>query len=140
MTRSGFTLIELLIVVVIIGLLASIAAVKAPGMRDRAVRASMIADLRNLITAQEGYYSAYGDYAGGIGGKEKAGSGGAGKIFFSTSGDNTINLKYGGPDGWSAKAKNTALTEKPKNCGIFVGPLKYSPNKNVSEEGVPACW
>ncbi len=140
MTRSGFTLIELLIVTVIIGLLASIAAIKAPEMRERAVRATMIADLRNLITAQEGYYSAYGDYAGGIGAKEKAGSDGAGKLFFSTSGDNTINLSYGGTDGWSAKAKNASLVGKPKTCGVFVGPLKYSPNKNVSEEGVPACW
>jgi prepilin-type N-terminal cleavage/methylation domain-containing protein len=140
MARSGFTLIELLIVTVILGLLASIAAIKAPEMRERAVRASMIADLRNLITAQEGYYSAYGDYAGGIGAKEKAGSNGAGRIVFNTSGDNTMKLKYGGPDGWSARAKNPSLTGKPKTCGVFVGPLKYSPNKHVSEEGVPACW
>ncbi len=140
MSRSGFTLIELLIVVVLIGILASIAVAKAPEMRDRAVRTSMVADLRNLVSAQEGYYSAYGDYAGGLGAKEKAGSDGAGKLFFGTSGDNTVNLKYGGSDGWSAKAKNTSLTGKPKTCGIFVGPLKYSPNKNVTEEGVPACW
>jgi prepilin-type N-terminal cleavage/methylation domain-containing protein len=140
MPRSGFTLIELLVVTVIIGLLASIAAVKAPVMRDRTVRASMIADLRNLVSAQEGYYSAYGDYAGGFGGKEKGGPGGSGRIVFNPSGDNKINLTYRGPDGWSAKAKNSSLVGKPKNCGVFIGPIKYSPNKNVSTEGVADCW
>ena len=53
--KKGFTLIELLIVVVIIGILASIAIPKFANTKEKAYIASMKSDLRNLITAQEAY-------------------------------------------------------------------------------------
>ncbi|MGI9090347.1 MAG: type II secretion system protein, partial [Gemmatimonadaceae bacterium] len=52
---KGFTLIELLIVVVIIGILAAIAIPKFAATKERAYVASMKTDLRNLVTAEEGY-------------------------------------------------------------------------------------
>ena len=55
--KKGFTLIELLIVVVIIGILAAIAIPKFANTKEKAYVASMKADLRNLITAQEAYFS-----------------------------------------------------------------------------------
>ena len=55
--QKGFTLIELLIVVVIIGILAAIAIPKFANTKEKAFVASMKSDLRNLITAQEAYYS-----------------------------------------------------------------------------------
>jgi prepilin-type N-terminal cleavage/methylation domain-containing protein len=55
--RKGFTLIELLIVVVIIGILAAIAIPKFANTKEKAYVASMKSDLRNLVTAQEAYYS-----------------------------------------------------------------------------------
>ncbi len=55
--KKGFTLIELLIVVVIIGILAAIAIPKFANTKEKAYVASMKSDLRNLITAQEAYYS-----------------------------------------------------------------------------------
>ena len=55
--RKGFTLIELLIVVVIIGILAAIAIPKFANTKEKAYVASMKSDLRNLITAQEAYFS-----------------------------------------------------------------------------------
>jgi prepilin-type N-terminal cleavage/methylation domain-containing protein len=56
MSRRGFTLIELLIVVVIIGLLASIAIPKFSNTKEKAYLASMKSDLRNLATAEEAYF------------------------------------------------------------------------------------
>ncbi len=52
---KGFTLIELLIVVVIIGILAAIAIPKFAATKERAYVASMKTDLRNIVTAEEGY-------------------------------------------------------------------------------------
>ena len=57
LNRKGFTLIELLIVVVIIGILAAIAIPKFASTKEKAYLASMKSDLRNLATAQEGYFA-----------------------------------------------------------------------------------
>ena len=54
-SKKGFTLIELLIVVVIIGILASIAIPKFAATKDKAYVATMKSDLRNLATYQEQY-------------------------------------------------------------------------------------
>ena len=61
--RKGFTLIELLIVVVIIGILAAIAIPKFANTKQKAVKASMVSDLRNLATAQEAFYADSSSYA-----------------------------------------------------------------------------
>ena len=70
--RKGFTLIELLIVVVIIGILAAIAIPKFANTKEKAVLAGMKSDLRNLVTAQEAYFSDNQTYATGIGAAQSA--------------------------------------------------------------------
>ena len=55
--RKGFTLIELLIVVVIIGILAAIAIPKFANTKSKAYITAMKSDLRNLVTAQESFFS-----------------------------------------------------------------------------------
>jgi type II secretion system protein G len=55
--RKGFTLIELLIVIVIIGILAAIAIPKFANTKNKAYVTAMKSDLRNLVTAEEAYFS-----------------------------------------------------------------------------------
>ena len=61
--QRGFTLIELLIVVVIIGILASIAIPRYTQMKDRAYYSAVKADLRNLATQEEIYYADNYEYS-----------------------------------------------------------------------------
>lgn len=64
--RKGFTLIELLIVVVIIGILAAIAIPKFAQTKDRAKVAAARSEVRNLMTAAEGYFSDSQVYPSGL--------------------------------------------------------------------------
>src|SRR5690606_2660392 len=61
--RKGFTLIELLIVVVLIGILAALVLPKFGDVKERAYKAAMQNDLRNLATAQEIYFEQNSVYA-----------------------------------------------------------------------------
>jgi prepilin-type N-terminal cleavage/methylation domain-containing protein len=141
MNRKGFTLIELLIVVVIIGILAAIAIPKFANTKQKAIVASMKSDLRNLVTAQEAFFSDNNDYAGAVvAGAQVNGTGGAGSVTFTPSTGNVLALTYVDAAGWSATMTNPAVTGTPNTCGIFTGPVANSPNAAVTQEGAPACW
>jgi prepilin-type N-terminal cleavage/methylation domain-containing protein len=146
--RKGFTLIELLIVVVIIGILAAIAIPKFANTKEKAVVASMKSDLRNLVTAQEAFFSDNQDYASGtyVGDgtvyTQANGTGGAGTLAFTPSANTTVVLTYIDAAGWSATATNPAVpnTSVPNTCGVYVGAQANQPNAAVKAEGAPACW
>ena len=119
--KKGFTLIELLIVVVIIGILAAIAIPKFANTKEKAYVASMKSDLRNLVTAQEAYYSdnnqLYAQSTTNLGTNYKASTG--------------ITVVIGGvtATGWQATATTTltAIT-----CFIDLG-------AGTTAEGEPQC-
>jgi prepilin-type N-terminal cleavage/methylation domain-containing protein len=60
---EGFTLIELLIVIVILGILASVVVFAVGGITDRGTASAQAADETTLVTAQEAYMAQHGVYA-----------------------------------------------------------------------------
>ena len=122
-STKGFTLIELLIVVVIIGILAAIAIPKFANTKEKAYIASMKADLRNLVTAEEAYFADNVTYASTTS-----------NLQFNISAGNTVTVTAATGTGWSATSKNTATT---KTCGIFVG--SATPPVTGEAEGAPTC-
>jgi type IV pilus assembly protein PilA len=119
--RQGFTLIELLIVVVIIGILAAIAIPKFSATREKAFVASMKADLRNLATQQDLYYSggAWGSYF-------YADDAADPDLGFSASEGVTVEVEAAGSDGWSATAIHDGLVDKEVGCAVFHGDDGYA--------------
>ena len=107
--KKGFTLIELLIVVVIIGILAAIAIPKFAATKDKAKLASVKTDLRNIMTAEEAYFSDYNAYTATVP-----------TALFIPSVGNT----YGGAgstSSWSATVTNSSISVNPKTCTVTVG-------------------
>ena len=146
MTPKGFTLIELLVVVAVLGILATLSLPRLQTTRERALAASMISDLRNLVTAEEAFFASYQDYARAIGPAEVPGPGTKGVVRWVPSPGNVIAITRRGPNaargaGWSATAKNPGVTNKKFDvCGVFVGSKRYAPNKAVTAEGAVACY
>lgn len=106
--RDSFTLIELLIVVVIIGILASIAIPKFSSTREKAYFAAMKSDLTNLASQQEIYYSDTYEYTNVV----------VSLSHVSSSGVNSTII--GGTDDWSATATHAALAATD-GCAIYYG-------------------
>ncbi len=119
--KKGFTLIELLIVVVIIGILAAIAIPKFANTKEKAYVASMKSDLRNLVTAQEAYFSdnnsTYAASTTAMGTNYKASSG------------VTVTMGTVTATGWAASAGHQSTA---KTCAISVG-------GTATNEGEPVC-
>jgi len=123
-SRRGFTLIELLIVVVIIGLLATIAIPKFSNTKEKAYIASMKSDLRNLATAQEAFLfdSLYYTTNLVILNNFQASTG----VFI------TVNEATSG--GWSATTTHAQTIHK---CFLFYG--SATPVGTATQEGMIHC-
>jgi prepilin-type N-terminal cleavage/methylation domain-containing protein len=122
----GFTLIELLIVVVIIGVLASIVVPKFANGKERAMIASMKSDLHNLVIAQEAFFSNGNLYYNGA--LPDA------AIPFSVSPGVTVTLQNVTVAGWGAQANHTHST---RTCAVFVG--SGGPLAPATNDGEVAC-
>jgi type IV pilus assembly protein PilA len=130
--KKGFTLIELLIVVVIIGILAAVAIPKFTATKQRASRSAGIADMRNLATAQEGFFADSNRYAA------IADTGtGAGRMNFTPSNGNTALTLVATTSGWSG----TVNIPGSQRCGIFAGTAARPTGMPATNPaGVPVCW
>ncbi len=122
----GFTLIELLIVVVILGILVAIVVPKFANGKERAMVAAMRTDLRNLVSAEEAFFTnglVY--YNGPIPDPTMP---------YSPSENITITLSNVTASGWAAEAVHANTT---KTCDIFVG--NATSVGVATEEGRVAC-
>ena len=125
-TRKGFTLIELLIVVVIIGILAAIAIPKFANTKTKAYTAAMKSDLRNLVTAEESFFSDSGKYIV---------YGDTALLKFKPStgvSSPSINI---GAGYWTATVTHSQISNF--SCGIGVNTV--NPVSSSAGDGEPAC-
>ena len=147
--RKGFTLFELLIVVVIIGILAAIAIPKFANTKEKAVVAGMKSDLRNMVTAQEGFFSDNQTYATAVGavqGNAPASPACGGTVAFGPTAGNVLGAIAGcTAAGWALTVTNPAVKSVSNDvCGIFVGdPATFAPLAGLvatDTEGAPKCY
>ena len=136
LNRKGFTLIELLIVVVIIGILAAIAIPKFASTKEKAYLASMKSDLRNLATAEEGYFADNQVY---LSGNASNLAGVATPLValgnFVPSAGVSITFTAAAGTGWNAVTTHSATA---KTCDIFIGTAPGSAGV-ATVEGEPKC-
>jgi prepilin-type N-terminal cleavage/methylation domain-containing protein len=125
-SHKGFTLIELLIVVVIIGILAAIAIPKFANTKSKAYKTAMISDLRNLVTAEEAYFSDSAKYTAVID---------SAHLKFQNSSGTNAPIIVTGAGYWTATNTHTQLTGAV--CGI--GMNTANPTVAGAAEGEPAC-
>ena len=108
MKARGFTLIELLIVVVIIGILASLAIPKFANTKQKAYVAQMKSDLKNLATAEEAFFYDSTFYTSSL----------AALNNFNASTGVTLTVVSASPGGWSARAVHS---QTARQCVLFEG-------------------
>lgn len=124
--KRGFTLIELLIVVVIIGILASIAIPKFSSVRQKSFRSSMMSDLRNLAVTQEVYHNTNFQYSNSLTALEAVVSEGV-----------TVTVTEASNTGWAATATHTGVAGE--QCGMFNGTATAANGSPATAVGVVTC-
>ena len=124
--KQGFTLIELLIVVVIIGILASIAIPKFSATREKAFRAAMMSDLKNLATQQEVYHNVNFTYAATLAQAQATASQGV-----------AITINENSGTGWSATAVHPGVPGE--QCGLYHGNAAAAGGDPATAPGMVTC-
>jgi type IV pilus assembly protein PilA len=124
--RTGFTLIELLIVVVIIGILATIAIPKFSQAREKAFISTMKSDLKNLATHQEIYHNDNFSFSNSLT-----------NLGATVSDGVTITINEATGSGWAATASHAGLVAQ--QCGIYQGTAAPAGGSPGPTEGSIAC-
>lgn len=113
-------------VTVVMGILASIAALKFSEMREKAFVSSLKSDLRNLSSAQEAYFSFNYTYSDDIAALE-----------FTETEAVHVTVNEATASGWSATARHSGLGTR--RCGVFYGSAAPSGGSPATIPGRIAC-
>ena len=105
--RHGFTIIEMLAVMVVIGILATLAFARLQYTKDKATVASLSSDLHGIAEEQEAYYFQNRSYSPTID-----------SLNPNLSPGNVITILEGTSAGWSGQASNPKVA---KQCWMVVG-------------------
>jgi prepilin-type N-terminal cleavage/methylation domain-containing protein len=123
-SRSGFTLVELMVVVVVVGILGTMAMPRFNNTKGRANFTAIKADLRNLALAEEAYFVDHSHYTAALDSmRVKLSPGVVLSVVEATNG------------GWSATAYHPSSW--PRTCAIFFGSAAVV--APASAQGVVGC-
>jgi prepilin-type N-terminal cleavage/methylation domain-containing protein len=123
MTRRGYTFIELLVVIVVLGILASMGYLRLQASKDKAAVAAMTSDLRAIAEEQEAFYFQNRFYSATLDSLNPRPSPGDSLVIHEAT-----------PSGWSGSVSNSRT---PKKCYIVVGDA--APVGSASTDGVINC-
>jgi len=126
-TRGGFTLIELLIVVVVIGILATIAIPKFSAMREKSYIAAVTSDLKSFASQQEIYLSNMFRYAGTV----------TAMTDLTLSDNVIIAVNESSGTGWAATGTHSGLGGR--QCGLYFGSASSANATPATVPGVVTC-
>lgn len=119
----GFTLVELVVVVVVIGILATIAIPRYTEMRDDALRSTLQSDLRSVSASQVLFHMDSLRYGSTLV-----------ELDAETSEGVTVTIEEATSIGWSATATHTGVTG---TCVLYYG--RATPVDPATTPGVVTC-
>ena len=122
----GFTLIELLLVVVVIGILATIAIPKFSSMREKSYIAAVTSDLKNLASQQEIYLADNYAYANAVA-----------NLNLTVTANVTLSIDESSGSGWAATGTHSGLTVS--QCGIYYGSASATNASPATTPGTVVC-
>ena len=124
--RDGFTLVEILLVVVVIGILATIAIPKFTSARNKSFLAALRSDLENMALSQAVYHSDNQIYADDPTNLDQNFTIGV-----------TISINENSGSGWAATATHTGLPGE--NCAMIYGNGSPSNATPATTPGIVYC-
>ncbi len=129
MTRPpprGFTLVELLVVIVVLGVLATIAIPKFSAMRTKSYIAAVTSDLKNIASQQEIYLDNQHAYATAVS-----------QLDLTLTANVTVSINEATGVGWAATGTHTGLAGE--QCGIYFGAASAANASPAVQPGTVTC-